>query len=222
MADILVLAPHPDDESIGCGGTLLKRRAAGHDLHWVIVTEMTSPDYSAERIARRETEIEAVRAHYPFASVTRLGHPTAHLDRVDIAELVQGIAQAIAEIQPAEMFVPFPGDAHSDHRAVHDAAVAASKWFRAPSVKNVLAYECLSETDIVRNLSAPAFVPNIYEDIGDFLEDKCAALALYGEEMGAAPFPRSEAVVRAKALVRGAEAGFMAAEAFMLVKELRS
>lgn len=221
MADILVVAPHPDDETIGCGGTLLKRRAAGHDLHWLIVTEMTSRDYSAERIAKREAEIAAVRAHYSFASITRLGHPAARLDRVEISSLVQGIAKTIAAIKPAEMFVSFPGDAHSDHKWVHDAAIAASKWFRAPSLKRVMAYECLSETDIVRNLGAPAFVPNVYEDIGDFLEGKCMALKLYHDEIGAAPFPRSEALVRAKALVRGAEAGFMAAEAFVLVKELR-
>lgn len=219
---ILVAAPHPDDETMGCGGTLLKEKANGARLHWLIFTEMVlDAGYSAERIKVREKEIAAVTKAYGFDSVHRLGYPTAALDTVPIGEIVQKVASVFLEATPADVYVPFPGDAHTDHRIAFDCTLSCTKWFRAPYLRRVLAYEALSETDIIRRPGGPDFVPNLYEDISGQADEKLRILNLFGEEIGEAPFPRSEAIVRAKHQTRGAEAGFEAAEAFMLLKEVR-
>lgn len=219
---ILVAAPHPDDETIGCGGTLLKARAAGVPVHWLIFTEMDKAlGYSGARIAARDKEIEAIAAHYGFASVHRLGHKTAALEQVPLGEMIGEIAGLIKELQPETLYLPFPGDAHSDHKVAFDAVMACSKWFRAASIKRILCYEALSETDISPKPGGPQFLANVYEDVAAQMDGKIAAMTIFEGETGAPPFPRSEEVIRAKALVRGAEAGFMAAEAFMLVKEIR-
>lgn len=222
MSDILVVAPHPDDETFGCGGTLLKACNAGVRTHWLILTEMTeAAGYSAERIATREREIDAVSKAFGFQSVYRLGYETAALDVVPVGEIVKKISGIVAEVQPSDVYLPFPGDAHTDHKISFDAALSCTKWFRAPYVRRVLTYETLSETDIVRRPGGQDFIPSLYENITDWSEKKKAIISLYGEEVGEAPFPRSLEVVGAKEKVRGAEAGYEAAEAFMLLKEVR-
>lgn len=222
MSDILVVAPHPDDETFGCGGTLLKAHEAGARVHWLILTEMTeAAGYSVERIATREREVDAVSRAFGFQSVHRLGYETAALDVAPIGEIVKRISHIFAEVQPADVYLPFPGDAHTDHKISFDAALSCTKWFRAPYVRRVLAYETLSETDIVRRPGGLDFVPSLYENISDWSEKKRSIINLYGEEVGAAPFPRSLDIVDAKEKVRGAEAGYEAAEAFMLLKEVR-
>jgi N-acetylglucosamine malate deacetylase 1 len=222
MSDILVVAPHPDDETIGCGGTLLKMRAAGARIHWLILTEMVaSAGYSKDRIAAREDEIDSVSRAFGFASVHRLGYPTAALDVAPVGDIVEQIAAVFSEVKPGDVYLPFPGDAHSDHRISFDTALACTKWFRAPYVRRVLAYEALSETDIVRRPGGPEFTPSLYENIAEWSEEKRSIIKLYGKEMGEAPFPRSLAIVDAKEKVRGAESGYVAAEAFMLLKEVR-
>lgn len=222
MSDILVVAPHPDDETFGCGGTLLKASNAGARTHWLFLTEMTgAAGYSAERIKTRECEINAVSEAFGFQSVHRLGYETAALDVAPVGEIVKRVSDVFAEIQPSDVYLPFPGDAHTDHKISFDAALSCTKWFRAPHVRRVLAYETLSETDIVRRPGGLDFVPSLYENISDWSGKKRSIIELYGEEVGQTPFPRSLDVVDAKEKVRGAEAGYEAAEAFMLLKEVR-
>jgi N-acetylglucosamine malate deacetylase 1 len=122
------------------------------------------------------------------------------------------------EFAPDEVLLPHRGDVHSDHRVVFDAAAACTKWFRYPSVRRVLAYETLSETDFALP-PQDAFVPNYFVDISGHLEAKIAALRIYESELGQPPFPRSVEAVRALATVRGAASGFHAAEAFQLLRE---
>jgi LmbE family N-acetylglucosaminyl deacetylase len=218
MSTVLVIAAHPDDETLGCGGTLLRHRADGDELHWLIVTTMsTGVGFTAEQISVRENEIGAITSHYGFAGVTRLGLETTQLDTVSIAGLTQRIAEVFDKVRPSVVYVNHHGDAHTDHRAVFDAVAANTKWFRHPSVQRVLAYETLSETDAAVN--PWAFNPTVFVDISDYLEDKLAALAIYRSEVAPMPFPRSPDVVRALATVRGGASGFSAAEAFVLLRE---
>lgn len=215
---IVVVAPHPDDETLGCGGTLLRHVDEGDEVHWVIATDMTrDTGYSEERIAAREREIDEVARAYPFSSVTRLGHPTTRLDRVAMAELVEGISRAFRQIEPDVIYLPFPGDAHSDHRLVFEAGRAASKWFRQPGVRRVLTYETLSETEQGRDPRLEGFEPNVYSDISGRLDRKIEIFELYEGEVGEHPFPRAEKTIRALAAVRGAASGYDSAEAFRLI-----
>ena len=221
MTRILAIAPHSDDETLGCGGTLLRHRAQGDAIHWVIATRMDPATFPAERIARREAEIAAVAKAYGFAGVHPLGFATATLDTVPRARLIEALAQVVRAVQPNLVLAPFPGDAHGDHRAVFEATVACAKTFRYPSVETVLAYETLSETDFALDPTAQAFRPNLFVEIGPFLERKIDIMRLFEGELGEHPFPRSAEAIRAAAGLRGAQANCRAAEAFMVLKDIR-
>lgn len=215
----LVVAPHPDDEMIGAGGLLLRRKREGAAVGWVIVTSVP-PDFgwNAEQIERRAAEIRQVAADVGFDDVFELALPAARLDQVPMARMVGAMADAFRKFQPDEVLLPHPGDAHTDHRAVYDAAAACTKWFRYPSVRRVLVYETLSETDFGLR-PEQAFIPNVFVDISEHLDRKLEVLSRYVSEIGQHPFPRSPEAIRGLALVRGAAAGFGAAEAFQLLRE---
>lgn len=125
----LVIAPHPDDETLGCGGTLLRARAEGDDIYWLIVTGISEAQgFSAERVTSRAAEIDRVAEAFGFAETIRLDFPTATLDAIPMEELVGAISQAARRIEPTDIYLPHRRDAHSDHAAVFDAAISVSIW----------------------------------------------------------------------------------------------
>ena len=215
----LAIAPHPDDEILGCGGTLLRRKAEGAELGWLIVTGISEQTgWSGEQVQRRNTEIDQVTELVGFSRVFNLCLPTTQLDRLPISDLIEQFSAVFKAFQPEEVFLPHRSDVHTDHRVVFDVVAACAKWFRYPSVRRLLAYETLSETEF--GLDADCiFHPNCFIDIGDFLERKLEVMAVYKSELGVFPFPRSIEAIRAQATLRGATAGFMAAEAFQLLHE---
>lgn len=169
--NVLFIAPHPDDETLGCGGTIYKHGEQGDQVHWIIVTEMREEQgFSAEKIAVREREIEAVATKYNFTSTHKLKLPTTKLDEVGMSLIVERMGAAILAIQPEVLYIPYPGDVHTDHKYVFDAAVSCTKWFRYSFVKRVLAYETLSETEFGLNPDTNGFRPNVFVDITDHLE----------------------------------------------------
>lgn len=213
---IIVVAPHPDDEIIGVGGTLLKYKAQGHSIAWVIFTG-SSADVKDEPSTRNK-EIEEIKALVGFDEVYKLGFPAAALDTVPTKQLIESLSRVFLEYQPTDVFLPHPGDVHTDHREVFDASVACTKWFRYPSVKRVMTYETLSETDFCLN-KEEAFFPNVYVDIHEWLDKKLELLMVYKSEFSDFPFPRSVYAIKSLAKVRGAASGFGAAEAFQLMRE---
>lgn len=215
---IVIVTPHPDDETLGCGGTLLKHSNQGDRVYWLIVTEMGSL-FEKEKKVKREKEITEVACKYQFDNISRLGFEAATLDQVSDGELIGKISQVFQQIQPNIVYVPYPSDIHSDHKAVFDATMACTKWFRYPSVEKVLAYETLSETDFTINPDANNFRPNVFVNIMDYLEMKINIMKIYESELSDFPFPRSERAIRSLAYIRGVASGFEAAEAFMLLKE---
>lgn len=218
---ILVVAPHPDDESLGCGGTLLKHINNGDEVHWLIITSMSlACGYSQQQINKRRDEIKVVSQLFNFSSVTVLDFPPASLDSVDTADLVGAISKNIKATLPHTVYLPYRYDVHSDHKAVFDAAMSSTKSFRAASVKRLLCYETLSETDFNLDPNHAQFSPNVWVDINDFLEQKINILKTYQSELSEFPFPRSLDAVEALAKVRGVQCNSKAAEAFMLLKEI--
>jgi LmbE family N-acetylglucosaminyl deacetylase len=155
---------------------------------------------------------------FGFDEVSSLNFPTTQLDRVPMSDLVAGISNVFRSFEPEEVFVPHPSDVHTDHRIVFDAVSSCTKWFRYPSVKRVLAYETLSETDFGLGTDQ-SFRPNVFVDIEPFLDGKLRAMDIYASELGAFPFPRSREAIRALAMLRGAASGFKASEAFELLRE---
>ncbi len=219
---ILVVAVHPDDETLGCGGTLLKHREQGDALHWLIVTAMSeAANYAPEPIARRRQEIESVTAAYGFKSVHQLGLPPARVDQEPLHRLVENVSRIIREIEPTVLYLPFAHDIHSDHRAAFQGIYSCTKTFRHPFIRRVCAMETLTETEFAPNFPGQTFAPNLFVDISPFLERKLEIMALYQSELGRHPFPRSPETIQAQAMVRGAAANCRYAESFMLLKEIR-
>lgn len=218
MKKIVIITPHPDDETLGCGGTILKYKENGHQVDWLIITKAGN-FASDEWKAKREVEIEKVIELYGFNNTIKLNYEAATLDQVSDSDLVGELSKVFKEIKPNVVYVPYPSDIHSDHKAVFEATMACTKWFRYPSVEKVLAYETLSETDFTINPDANHFRPNVYVNIENYLDEKIEIMKVYESEMSAFPFPRSEKAIRALAHVRGAASGYEAAEAFMLLKE---
>lgn len=219
---VLVIAVHPDDETLGCGGTLLKHAAQGDELHWLLVTAMAGPAFGPERIAAQAQRVEAVRAAYPFQSLHWLRLPTLTLDTLPLADLVALLREPIAAIRPERVFLPNRGDAHSDHRVVAEAAQAVVKAFYQTSlgVREVLAMEVLSETEAAPPWPERSFLPNVFVDISATFARKQAILELYTEELHPDPLPRGRSAVEALARLRGATIGTDHAEAFQLLRAI--
>lgn len=216
----LVIAPHPDDETLGCGDTLLRAHAEGDAVYWLIVTGISEAQgFTAERVESRAAEIDRVSEAYGFSETIRLDFPTATLDAIPMGDMVSAIGQAARRIEPTDIYLPHRRDAHSDHAAVFDAAVSVSKWFRYGSVERVFVYETQSETDFDLSPDSPGFRPNVFVDISDTIDRKIEIAAIFESEFAEHPFPRSFEGMRALATLRGAASGFKAAEAFMLLRQ---
>lgn len=215
---MLVVATHPDDECIGVGGTILRRKASGATVAWLLVTSISLElGWTADQITKRANEIGRISDFFGFDAVYELGLPPTLLDSLPIAELISKIYDVFEAFEPEEVFIPHWSDVHTDHQVVFSAASSCTKWFRSPSIKRVLAYETLSETDF--GLSSDTFRPNVYVDISPFVEAKVQAMNIYESELGQHPFPRSSEAIRALAVLRGATSGYQAAESFQLLKE---
>ncbi len=220
MRKTMVVAPHPDDETLGCGGTILKHKAMGDEVYWLIISSIPVQAGNELDRSRRNDEIKLVQERYQFSGVYRLEVPAAQLDTLPIGELVTRISNVFKEVLPHTIYVPNRSDVHTDHKYVFDAVISCTKWFRYPSVRRVLAYETLSETEFSLNPDLPGFRPNVFVDISSYLDQKVGIMNIYASEVSAFPFPRSEKAIRSLAAVRGATAGCEAAEAFMLLKEI--
>lgn len=215
----LVVAPHPDDEVLGAGGTLLRRKAQGGKTAWLLMTCIdTEHGWDQSQIESKTLQIAAIAKHFEFDAVYELNFPTTHLDSIPMHLIVEKVAAVVKSFEPTEVLVPHGSDVHTDHQVTFDAISTSTKWFRYPSIERVLAYETLSETEFGLDYSN-VFRPNVFIDISAHLDAKLAALQIYSAELAPFPFPRSPEAVKALAMVRGSAAGFQAAEAFELLRE---
>ena len=222
MKKVLVVAIHPDDETLGCGGTLLKHKESGDEIHWLIATEMTVEHGFKESVVRkRKEEIQKVNRLYNFDSINRLGFPTTKIDNNDTSFLVNKISKIFNQIKPDTVYLPFKSDVHSDHRCFFNAAFSCTKSFRYPFIKRVYMMETLSETEFAPSTKEDSFIPNIFIDISDYIDKKIDIMKVFESEIGDHPFPRSVRNIKALATFRGASSNCNYAESFMLLKEIR-
>ena len=216
---VVVISAHPDDEIIGCGGTLLKHKANGDELFWIIITNVfESEGFSKQRVESRHQEIEKVKTMVGFSNVHKLDYPTMSLDSSSINKMIPQISDLFNEIKPEVIYVMNRSDAHSDHRVTFDAVVACTKSFRYPFIKRVLMYECISETEFAPALPERVFQPNYFVDVTTHFNKKIEIMKVYESELGEHPFPRSIRNIEALATFRGASVGVEYAEAFQLIK----
>jgi len=218
MKKILVVSAHPDDEIFGLGGTILKHKQNGDELHWLIITNIsTKQGFKADIVKNRQIEIENIYNRIGFRSITKLDYPTMTLSSEILIDLIPNISKKVTEIKPEIIYTVNRSDAHSDHRIVFDAVAACTKSFRYPSIKKFIMYETLSETEFAPALLEKQFIPNYFVDISDFMNEKIELLKVYSSELGEHPFPRSTKNIKALATYRGAFAGVKYAEAFQIV-----
>jgi LmbE family N-acetylglucosaminyl deacetylase len=215
---VLAVSAHADDETLGCGGALLKHRASGDDVHWLLVTAPSKPKFDDAFIAHRTKQIDSVAAAYGMASVTVIGLPAAGLDALPLGDVIGPVARAAADVAPDRIYVVHRGDVHSDHRVVFDAVWAASKPFNAARRWDIFAFETMSSTNMAAPGVAEPFVPNAYCDIAEHFERKLEILRLFDTELQPSPHPRSLEAVEAAARYRGSAIGSSHAEAFMTIR----
>lgn len=218
MNKALVIAVHPDDETLGCGGTLLKHKANNDEIHWLICTAINK---NQSKYKVREQEIEKISKMYDFNGVHKLELNTMQVDEYSISELIEKISKVIKKVQPNIIYLPFKGDVHSDHRKIFEAAFSCTKTFRYPFIKNMYMMETLSETEFAPSTMGDNFVPNVFVDISKYLDKKIQLMKIFESEIDMHPFPRSEKNIKALATFRGASCGCEYAESFMLLKEIK-
>ena len=147
MRNIVVISAHPDDEILGVGGTLLKHKKNGDKIYWLITTNIfENQGFSKERISSRQKEIKKISEALSVEKVFMLDYPTMSLSTSSLIEMVPKISKIFTEIEPEIVYCLNRSDAHSDHRITFDAVMACTKSFRYPFIKQVLMYECISET----------------------------------------------------------------------------
>lgn len=227
MNTVLVVAAHPDDEVLGCGGTMARHAAEGDRVHILIVAEgATSRDSVRDKDGRGD-ELEALReAGRRAAGIvggqapTFIGLPDNRLDSLDLIDVIKPIESAIAEIGPNIVYTHHSGDLNIDHAIVNRAVVTACRPLPGTPVKSIYTFEVPSSTDWGSAISPRPFRPNRYVDIARQLEQKISALECYEAEMREFPHARSYQSVRALATHRGAVCGVEAAEAFEIIREL--
>jgi N-acetylglucosamine malate deacetylase 1 len=221
MKKTLVISPHPDDETLGCGGTILKHKAIGDKVYWLIMTNISVEEgYNEEKVKERQQEIDIVANKYGFEKVFKLDYPTTKLDMIPKNQIIKAVSEIIYKLKPDIVYLPYRNDIHSDHKVTFDTLISSIKTFRSPFIKRVLMYEIISETEFSPALPNNVFIPNSFSDISEYLEKKITIMKIYKSEIGEHPFPRSVENLKALATYRGATAGVKYAESFMVLKEI--
>ncbi|BAY90313.1 MULTISPECIES: PIG-L deacetylase family protein [unclassified Tolypothrix] len=219
--NVLVIAPHADDEVLGCGGTIARHVDHGDEVHAVIVTCGDPDIYPAEVQLRLRQELKASHDILGISSVSFLDFLAPKLDIYPGYKLADAIGTAIRLLQPNIIYLPHRGDIHADHRLVYQATLVASRPINGCSVREIFCYETLSETEWAPPSGDEAFIPTVFVDITDYLEHKLKAMTCYQSQIKEPPHPRSLDAIAALAKLRGATVSLGAAEAFMLVRQIR-
>jgi N-acetylglucosamine malate deacetylase 1 len=215
---VLVVAPHPDDETLGVGGTIAKYSAQGDEVFVLMVSGHLPPIYS--RKAYEETVSEAYSA-FSVLGVTKsefLEIPATMIGDQPLHEVNSRISKVVNDFNPHIVLCPYP-DRHIDHRLVFDSVMVATRPVGVGrDIKIVAAYETLSETHWNAPHIEPNFTPNWVVDISDHISEKLNALECYKSQISEFPGPRSIEAVESLAKFRGTQAGFGYGEGFHIVR----
>ena len=226
--NILIVAAHPDDEVLGCGGSMAKWSQGGHQVHILIMAEgLTSRDKQRDRKSRKKELLMLGKSAKEASdilnvdSVELLNYPDNRMDSIDLLDIVKSVEEKITKLKPNIVLTHHIGDLNVDHQIVHKAVITACRPQPGQSVKRILSFEVPSATEWQSPSLGSPFVPNWYEDISDTLKLKIKALKAYESEMKDWPHPRSLIGVEHLAKWRGASCGLNLAEAFMLIREIK-
>ncbi len=222
---ILILAAHPDDEVLGCGGTIAKLVAQGSCIHVAFLADGVFSRESVNEAQKDELKARREAAQHAcdilgVKSVSFGDFPDNRMDTVALLDIVKTVETLITEHCPDTVFTHHSGDLNIDHRRIHEAAITASRPQMNHPVKTLLSFEIPSSTEWQIPGDAPWFAPNWFVDISSTLERKLSALDAYAAELRPWPHTRSRQGVEHLARWRGATIGVEAAEAFILGRHL--
>jgi LmbE family N-acetylglucosaminyl deacetylase len=220
MQKIIVIAPHPDDEILGCGGLMSKYAKEGREVYVLVITRGTPKLYSDDRIIN--VRKEALEAHELLGvkETVFLDFHAPELDQTSQAEISMEISKVIKRFAIDTIYIPHRGDIHSDHRVVYNASLVAGRPVNGSNVKNIFAYETLSETEWAAPFGDDAFIPTHFVNVTDTFEKKLEAMACFKSQLKPFPNTRSLEAIEALAKFRGATVGFTRAEAFMTIRTI--
>jgi N-acetylglucosamine malate deacetylase 1 len=232
LRSALILAAHPDDEVLGCGGTMAKLAAEGAEVHVAFLADGVGSRGGADTCetltlaARKALEQRRAAARRACeilgaASVRFDDLPDNRLDTVPLLDITQRIETLVGEHRPELLITHHAGDLNVDHRRVHQAAITACRPQRGHPVKTLLTFEVASSTEWQPPGSGAPFLPNWFVDVSATIEQKLEALDAYAAELRGWPHPRSREGVEHLARWRGATIGCAAAEAFLVARVLR-
>jgi len=224
----LIIAAHPDDEVLGCGGTMARLTAAGEDVHVVILggrrTIQNTNRSEAEGALLEDLHANARSTNQLLGVQNVIIHdlPDNRFDTVPLLEIVKLIEAVVDRVQPRVIYTQHGGDLNIDHVITFRATLTATRPVRGCTVEAVYAYEVPSSTEWAFDSFAPAFKPNVFVDVASTLDAKIQAMAVYESESRDFPHPRSPQSIRAQARRWGSASGLDAAEAFELIRWVRA
>jgi LmbE family N-acetylglucosaminyl deacetylase len=218
---VLAVAAHPDDETLGAGGTLIKHIARGDDVIWLITTKPHADDWPAEVVQQCARQVETVSKAYRVADTIELGYPAAAMERTPKRAMIDAMSKTLQAVNPDRIYSVGPTDVHDDHRTTFEVLMLASKPFQAVSgIKGIYTFEVLSSTEAALDWRDTPFVPNVYSEITEQIDRKIEIMSLFENQSQPDPLPRSPESIRALARFRGTTIGAPYAEAFRLVRQI--
>jgi LmbE family N-acetylglucosaminyl deacetylase len=216
---VLVVAAHPDDEALGCGGTMARHALAGDSVDVVFMADGVFSRTTAGLDARRDSALKACGI-LGASAPTFFEFPDQKLETVGFLEIVQAIEPIIARLQPTVIYTHHGGDLNLDHRIVHQAVMTAMRPMPASTYRAIYAFEVASSTEWASSAIGEAFRPDHFVDINATIDRKFEALQAYAQEMRDFPHARSYEALQALAVVRGAGVGIPSAEAFVTLRSI--
>lgn len=212
---VLVIAAHPDDEILGCGGTAALHADAGDRVESVIVCEGQSLRYG-DGAPDMEAQSRRAAAVLGVAQVHLLRFADQRLDTRTLTEVITPLEAIVAALQPDTVYCQYGGDVNRDHQLLFQAVLVATRP-TVPCIERVLAFDTASSTEWAHPRT---FVPDTWIDIGSTLARKLEAMACYDGELRDYPHPRSLAALRHRAHAWGNQCCMDAAEVFVTVRRV--
>ncbi|MBI4615065.1 MAG: PIG-L family deacetylase [Planctomycetes bacterium] len=227
---VLVVAAHPDDKVLGCGGTVARWAEEGREIRvWLLGEGVTSryetrqagAEGGARYLAQVREQADRAASILGAAGCRVVGLPDNRIDSVDLLEVVKEVERAKREFDPDVVLTHHPGDLNVDHRICHQAVATAFRPLPGERWSSILSFEVSSSTEWQLPGGGVPFVPNAYVELAErHMEKKLAAMAAYAGEIREWPHARSLEALRALARSRGSQVGCGLAEAFAVARNI--
>ena len=223
----LAIVAHPDDEVLGCGGTIARHALQGDVVYCLILGEGITSRYnqreeaSGRKLKQLKSEARQAAQLLGIKKIFFRNFPDNRFDTIPVLEIVKAIEEVKETLKPEVIYTHHQGDLNIDHQVTFKAVLTACRPLKGETAKEIYSFEIPSSTEWNAPRTQNYFMPNVFVDISDTLDKKIEALKAYNGELREYPHPRSPEVLRAIALRWGSATGCRAAEAFDLIRSIR-